>query len=162
MKQATLCFLLKEGDEGRELLLCLKKLGFGKGKWNAAGGRFDLAKGDKDIADTAIRETEEEINIKVKEFEKVAVFDFLYPEEKEWNQRVHVFFCSNWEGEPKESEEMAPRWFKEKEIPFDKMWADDKFWLPRILKGEKLKGRFLFKTRDVIAEKIINNVKSLN
>lgn len=160
MKEATLCLLIRGSQEGRELLLGLKKKGFGKGNWNAAGGRFDLLK-DKSIIDTAIRETEEEFGVKIKEFEKVAIFDFLFPKEKEWNQKVHIFLCKNWEGEPRESDEMAPRWFKEEEIPFSEMWVDDKFWLPRVLGGEKLKGKFLFKTREIISEQNIEAVENL-
>ena len=77
------------------MLLGRKKKGFGKGKWNAAGGMFDSLKGDRDIVDTAIRETEEEVGIKIRDLEKVAVFDFLFPKERYWNQRVHVFLCTN-------------------------------------------------------------------
>ena len=159
MKQATLCLLVKEDQKGRELCLGWKKFGFGKGNWNAAGGMFDLGK-DKSIIDTVVRETEEEFGVKIRDFEKVAVFNFLYPKEKEWDQEVHIFLCKSWEGEPKESDEMAPQWFKEKEIPFSEMWVDDKFWLPRILGGEKLKGKFIFETRKVFSKKIIKTVKS--
>jgi len=83
MKEATLCLLIKESQGERELCLGLKKKGFGKGNWNMAGGMLNLLK-DKGIVDTAIRETEEEFGVKIKDFEKVAVFNFLYPKEKEW------------------------------------------------------------------------------
>lgn len=161
MKQATLCLLIRGSQGKRKLCLGLKKKRFGKGKWNAAGGRFDPLK-DKNITDTAIRETEEEIGVKIKEFEKVAVFDFFFPKERRWNQRVHIFLCTNWEGEPRESEEMAPKWFREKEIPFNQMWVDDRFWLPRVLGGEKLKGEFLFETREIISEQNIEAVESFD
>ena len=39
----------------------MKKKGFGAFKWNEVGGKLDFKKGDKNIIDTAIRETEEEI-----------------------------------------------------------------------------------------------------
>ena len=32
-------------------------------------------------------------------------------------QRVHVFEAVSYEGEPKESEEMRPRWFQEENLP---------------------------------------------
>jgi len=57
---------------------------------------------------------------------------------------------------------MVPQWFREKEIPFDEMWVDDKFWLPRVLGGEKLKGKFLFKTREIISEQNIKTVEQLD
>ena len=45
---------------------------------------------------------------------------------------------------------MTPKWFKINEVPFDKMWPDDKFWLPRVLKGEKLKAKFVFGQDELI------------
>ena len=57
---------------------------------------------------------------------------------------VHIFQILDYEGEAKEYEEMRPRWFNKTEIPFDKMWSDDKYWLPLFLEGKKFKGRFLF------------------
>ena len=150
MRQTTLCFLIR-GERGNEqLLLAMKKKGFGQGKWNGMGGKLDFIRGDKNIFDTAIREMKEESGVKIKDIEKVAIFNFYFPYRKEWNQEVHVFVSRNWEGEPKESEEMKPKWFKIKEIPFEKMWPDDKFWLPKILKGEKLKAKFSFKPSELI------------
>jgi len=147
MKQATLCFLIKNDEE---ILLAMKKRGFGQGKWNGIGGKLDLNQGDKDIFDAALREMKEESGVAVKDMEKVAILNFYFPYQKRWDQEVHVFVSRNWEGEPKESEEIKPRWFKLKEIPFDKMWPDDKFWLPKILKGEKLRAKFSFKSGELI------------
>jgi hypothetical protein len=30
---------------------------------------------------------------------------------------------------------MAPQWFPIDAIPYDKMWPDDRFWLPLLLQG---------------------------
>jgi len=164
MKQATLCLLVKENQGDKEILLAMKKRGFGKGKWNGVGGKMDSKKGDKSIAAAAIRETQEEIGVKVKEMEKVAFLNFRFPyipekKQNEWNQDVHVFLVRDWEGEPIETEEMAPKWFKLTDIPFEKMWDDDKFWLPHIVEGRKLKARFVFREGEVINEK---NIKIIN
>ena len=144
MTQATLCLLVKDNQKEKELLLAMKKRGFGAGKWNGVGGKLDLEKGDADIIETAIRETEEEIGVKVEDLEKVAVLSFHFPYKKEWDQDVHVFLVRNWKGEPRESEEMLPKWFKVSEIPFNEMWDDDKFWLPKVLEGKRLKAKFTF------------------
>jgi hypothetical protein len=72
-----------------------------------------------------------------------------------------VFLAKKWEGEPIESEEMMPRWFKEKEIPFNEMWDDDKFWLPQILRGKKLKAEFVFKKGEKISGKTIEFIKKI-
>lgn len=164
MKQATLCILVKESLREKAILLAMKKKGFGVNRWNGVGGKFDPERGDKMIEDTALRETEEELGVKVKKMEKVAVFNFNYPylletDKKDW--QVHIFFAKNWKGEPVETEEMAPRWFKESEIPFNQMWPDDSIWLPKVLSGQKLTGNFFFKEGDLIAKHNIKIVKNL-
>ena len=152
MTQTTLCLLIRKNQDGEELLLAMKKRGFGKGKWNGVGGKEDPEKGDTDVTKTAVRETEEEIGVKIKKMEKVAVLSFYYPYKKGWDQDVHVFLVRDWQGEPVESEEMLPKWFKMNEIPFKEMWDDDRYWLPKILEGKKLKAKFTF----CPGEKVIN------
>jgi len=162
MRMASLCLLRRTHKGKKELLLGLKKKGFGRGKWNGFGGKFEPFKGDSSVLDTAIRETEEEAKIKARDLEKVAVFNFYYLNNNNWNQQVHIFLCNNWFGHPKESDEMKPAWFEEEKIPFDKMWADDKFWLPEILKGKKLKGEFTFRDKKIIYSKNVKVVKSFS
>jgi len=50
----------------------------------------------------------------------------------------------DWEGEIKETEEMKPKWFDINSIPYEEMWVDDKFWLPQVLEGKKIKAKFVF------------------
>ena len=163
MRQATLCFLVREVNGEKELLLAMKKKRFGVGKWNGVGGKLDFNKGDKDVFDTAIREMKEEIGVEIKNMERVAILNFHYPylenSEKEWP--VHVFLVKDWEGEPKESKEMRPKWFKVDEIPFDEMWPDDEFWLPKVLNGKKVKAKFIFKEGEIIESYNINEQKEI-
>ena len=154
MKQTTLCLLINEG----KILLAMKKRGFGVGRWNGSGGKFDAEK-DKNILDTAIRETKEEIGIEMINPEKVGLFHFYFPHKPEWDQDVHLFVAKKWQGELSESEEMMPKWFSIDEIPYDKMWDDDKFWLPHILKGKKLEADFTFEEGDKIKN---HNILILN
>ncbi len=149
MKQATLCFLIKENNNEKELLLAMKKRGFGEGKWNGVGGKFN-PEIDKNIIETAKRELKEEIGIDAKELKKVAILSFYFPYQADWDQDVHVFFAKEWQGIPEESEEVKPQWFKINEIPFDKMWSDDTLWLPKVLSGERLKAKFIFKEGELI------------
>jgi len=39
---------------------------------------------------------------------------------------------------------MLPKWFKINEIPYEKMWEDDKFWLPKVIEDHSVYGRVLF------------------
>lgn len=140
LRQATLCFLVKDN----QILLAMKKRGFGKDKWNGVGGKPNPG---EDIETTAIRETQEEIGVTPKSLKRVATLNFFFPPDlakKDWNQQVCVFLCDFWEGEPEESEEMKPEWFKFSDIPYKYMWVDDIHWLPKVLEGKKLTANFTF------------------
>ncbi len=39
---------------------------------------------------------------------------------------------------------MRPEWFSIENIPYDDMWADDPYWLPRVLEGDKVDFSFTF------------------
>jgi 8-oxo-dGTP pyrophosphatase MutT (NUDIX family) len=139
MKYSTLCIL----HRNKEILLAMKKRGFGVGRWNGVGGKVGP---DESIEDAVIRETEEEIGVRIEpgDLNKVAILHFNFINKPEWDQETHVYYISTWTGEPTESEEMKPQWYLETEIPFHSMWEDDPHWLPRIIKGEKVRGKFTF------------------
>jgi mutator protein MutT len=157
IQKATLVFLIKEGQgQIDNVCLAMKKRGFGKGRWNGTGGKVEPK---EKIKEAAIRETEEEIGVRVKNLKKRAKLSFNFPQNPEWNQKVYVYLCKDWQGEPKETEEMKPNWFKPNKLPFENMWPDDPFWLPEVIKGNLVKGSFKFGENDQILEK---NVKLTN
>jgi 8-oxo-dGTP pyrophosphatase MutT (NUDIX family) len=140
LRQVTLAFLLKDD----QILLALKKRGFGEGKWNGVGGKPMI---DETIIDAAIRETQEEIGVTPKNLKKVATLNFFYPKLpkfQDWDQQVVVFFIDDWEGEPVETDEMWPQWYSVHELPFSHMWPDDIHWLPKVLQGNVIKADFHF------------------
>lgn len=139
MKQVTLLFLVRDD----EILLAMKKRGFGEGRWNGCGGKVDPS---ETVEQAMIRETQEEIGVTPLVYEKVAVHDFIMEEHE--NFEAHAYICTEWQGEPTETEEMAPQWFRKSEIPYGRMWQDDIIWLPAILQGKKLKTRFTFDKAD--------------
>ncbi len=146
MKEATLCFLVKGRGGETEVLLGLKKRGFGEGKYNGFGGKV---KAGESLEGAVIRELKEETGVSARpeHVRKVGELDFSFPHAPGdgWDQRVHVFVADRWEGEPAESEEMRPAWFDAGSVPFGSMWQDDRHWLPLLLKGKKFRGRFVFK-----------------
>lgn len=162
MKNATLCFLLR----GDEVCLGMKKMGFGKGKWNGFGGKIGDREEIKDeTTEEAIRrEGLEEFKLTEMKVEKMVEIRFDFLHNPSWDHYVHVYVCRYWEGEPEESDELRPQWFKVSGIPFDLMWNDDRIWLPRILEGEKLRAHFVFGDKENIVEQkleIINDCRPL-
>ncbi len=139
MRQVTLCFLVKQD----EICIAMKKRGFGVGKWNGFGGKV----GDGEtIKQATIRELEEEAGVVAREQDLLAVarIKFWFNDKPKWNQEMHAFFIESWQGEPTESQEMKPSWFNKKDLPYDTMWVDDKYWLPQVLAGQKINAEFYF------------------
>jgi len=132
--------MLRDGDR---VLLGLKKSGFGEGYINGVGGKVDPGETPRQAA---VREIHEEIGVKIKQCERVAtiVFDDLFFKGVRRQLIMHCYVSSSWEGEPIETDEMKPEWFGADQIPYDRMWADDKFWLPQVLAEQKLEARFKF------------------
>jgi len=46
--------------------------------------------------------------------------------------------------------EMRPQWYTLDSIPFDDMWADDRFWFSRMVAGEPFYGYFTYRGLDTI------------
>lgn len=138
----TLLFLVKDD----QILLAMKKRGFGAGKWNGVGGKLEA---NESVEDALVRECQEEIGVTPLSWQKVAELDFVQDSTTEpWHMYVHAYITSDWTGEPTESEEMRPEWYPIDSIPYDDMWDDDRFWLKRALDGEKLYGEFTFDEQD--------------
>ncbi len=166
MRNSTLLFLIKKSSVGKitDICLAMKKRGFGMGRWNGTGGKVNEG---ESIEDATVRETEEEIGVKiddVSDLHKVAELAFTFATKPEWNQMVHVYFAEKWSGDIVESEEMKPQWFNVSNIPFKDMWPDDIFWLPKVLGGDKVKASkvkadFTFGDGDVILEQKVEVVE---
>lgn len=137
MIKASLIFLVKDN----KVLLAMKKRGFGEGKWNGVGGKKNQ---NETIQESAKREANEEIGVKINKLKKVAFLSFKFLEKAEWNQHVTIYLSTNWSENPKETEEMALKWFLIDKIPYDQMWDDDILWLPKVLDGKIVEGHFLF------------------
>ncbi len=155
-KVYTLLFLRKDN----EILLAMKKRGFGTGKWNGVGGKIEP---NETIEQALVRETQEEINVTPLKYSKVAEQDFLMnvDTDKPNHMYVNVYVCSQWQGEPIESEEMAPKWYNISDIPYDDMWQDDPHWLPQVLDGKKIVGDYTFASDDSMLTHNVKEVKEL-
>lgn len=143
--KATLMFVVKAGS----VLLIEKKRGHGAGKVNGPGGKIDP--GETPL-ECAIRETEEELLISVKNPHKAAELWFQmsdYP-----SILCHVFLAEEYEGTPAETEEAVPLWMPLDKVPYDRMWEDDRHWLPLVLAGKSLLGKFVFEGEVMVSKEI--------
>jgi 8-oxo-dGTP diphosphatase len=133
----TLCFLLRDADSGTEVLLGLKRTGFGTGKIVGIGGHVEAGESD---AEAVVREVWEEAGIVVlqEDLAHAGVVEFVFPTRPEWNMYCRLFTTRRWEGEPAESPEITPEWFDVESLPLDRMWQDAEHWLPAALAGETL------------------------
>ncbi|GBG77136.1 hypothetical protein CBR_g23462 [Chara braunii] len=141
-KLLTLVIVEKNG----RLLLGRKKRGFGEGYYNGFGGKVEDG---ENIRESAARELEEEALIKPLDMNRRGILIFHF-DDKPLPWEVHVFHVADYEGVPGETEEMAPEWFEKDDIPFEKMWADDRFWYPEFLNGRKFWGEFYFRNTHIL------------
>ena len=142
VKPLTLCLV----HDDTHILLGMKKRGFGAGRWNGFGGKVNLG---ETIEAAARRELFEECGLQAEVLEKRGVLRFEFAASPE-TLEVHVFGVVKYGGQPVETEEMRPHWFRLTDIPFDKMWPDDRHWLPLYLEGKRLDGRFYFLDADTL------------
>lgn len=152
-KILTLCIV----HQHPQILLGMKKRGFGAGRWNGFGGKVEEK---ETIEDAAKREIQEEAGIVVGTLEKLGIVDFEFKGNSEIFE-VHIFKTRNFSGEPTESDEMKPQWWDIDEIPFKEMWPDDIYWMPLFLDGKKFKGKFIFGESDIILEQELSEVKEI-
>ena len=134
----TLVILMKDD----EVLLGEKKRGFAKGTFNGIGGKQDPG---ETIEQAMIRETQEEIGVTPIEYELMGKIHFdVYYKGERVNMYLNIYKSEVFDGEPVETEEMIPTWFKRENIPFEKMLQDDKLWWPYLLSDKKFVGDVKF------------------
>ena len=131
----------------------MKKARFGAGKYNGFGGKVEDG---ETIAEAAVREMREEagVHVRQEDLERVGHLTFLFPYRRDWEQVVHVYMVRTWRGVPRESEEMAPAWFRVEDIPYGQMWDDDLYWLPRVLSGERVRATFVYQADNQTVESV--------
>ena len=138
---ATLMFVVKAG----KVLLIHKKRGLGAGNINGPGGRIEA---DETPMACAIRETQEELCITPHNVKPGGEL-FFHAEDM---PRIHayIYTANDYTGTPTETEEAIPLWTPLDQIPFDRMWEDDRYWLPMVLNGKRITGWFSFEGESLL------------
>lgn len=136
--EITLLLMIKDG----KILLGEKKKGFGKGKLNGPGGKIEPGETPEQ---GMIRETKEEVGVIPITYKEMGTVEFVeWYKGEEQNVIFYLYVGTEYEGELKESDEIKPYWFDLNEIPYDKMFEDDLYWMPKVLSGNKVKAFFKY------------------
>lgn len=135
-EKATILFVRTDGM----LLLIHKLQGMGAGLLNGPGGRIEPT--DPSPAAGAVREAQEELCITPTGVRQAGELWFEFT--NGYSLRCHVFTASGYEGVPTSTPEAIPLWVDERHVPYERMWTDDRIWMPLMLAGRPFLGRFLF------------------
>ncbi len=144
--RANLLFIVRDD----KILLIRKKRGFGAGKINGPGGKVDP---DETPLAAASRETFEELGITPLAAEQRGELHFQFLDG--YSLHCAVFLAHDFAGEPRETEEAVPLWTPLDQIPYDEMWADDRHWLPFLIRGAHFEGYFDFDGDEMLSHEII-------
>ncbi len=132
---ATIVFIIKDG----RILLIEKKRGLGAGKINGPGGKIDAG---ETALEAAVRETQEELMVTPHAPRKLGELRFSMSDCPDI--LCHVYRADDFSGTPTETDEAVPVWTALDEIPYHRMWEDDRHWLPLLLNEQSFLGRFVF------------------
>ena len=142
---ATLMFV----HQGDRVLLIEKLTGIGQGKINGPGGKIDPGETPEQCV---IRECQEELHITCLDPIKRGELWFAMSDLPDIH--CHVYTATEFTGTPTATIEANPYWCQIDEIPFERMWEDDSYWLRQVLNGETFDGRFLFTEEKIIAHDV--------
>lgn len=143
--RANLLFVVRGG----EVLLIRKKRGIGAGKINGPGGKIDPG---ESAVDSALREVEEELLIRVSDPVEMGELSFQFTDGMAMH--VVVFRASHFTGTPTETDEAIPLWFPIENIPFEEMWEDDRHWLRQMIAGQRFRAWFAFDDDRMLTHKV--------
>jgi 8-oxo-dGTP diphosphatase len=144
-ERAVLCFV----RDGAALLLIHKKTGLGAGKVNAPGGRIEPG---ESAEAAAVREVREEVRVEASGLREVGELYFQFCDG--FSLHGTVFFASEHVGTPVATREADPFWCPIAEIPYERMWEDDRYWLPLALEGSRFRAFFVFDGDRMLSRRI--------
>jgi 8-oxo-dGTP diphosphatase len=138
-------FLVKED----RVILGLRKqvsLGLGDQLISGIGGKVGDNPGleKESYSEAIVREIKEETGVTITKFHECGEITFLFPAKPKWDQFVKIYIIEDWQGEPIEAEKIQPISFAINDLPFTKMWADNQYWVPKVLNGEHITATILY------------------
>jgi 8-oxo-dGTP diphosphatase len=153
VKRTTLIFVFDR--PGNKLLMIEKKRGQGAGKWNVPGGKIAAS---ESAAEAAVRECIEETGIEPHSIKEAGLLEFYFPESDSWDNTCSVFTAEQFSGELTPSnDECDAHWVSLDEIPYEKMWDDDRLWVPLLMTGKRFHRVYWFDKNDHMAREEIRD-----
>ena len=150
-KKFTLISVVKN----EQILLGMKKRGFGLGRYTLLGGKVEEG---ETIEEGAQREAFEESNLELKDLRQIATINFSWQNKKNPDMEVYLFRANDFSGTLEENDEIKPEWFEIKNIPYKKMWEDNTYWLPYFLKNKNFKADFILGDNDKVISHQITEI----
>ena len=134
--RVVLCLPIRRGSEGAQVLLGLKRRGFGAGRIVAPGGKIEPGENPRDAA---VRELFEETSLvaETASLSPAARVYFRFPRNRAADMDCTVFLTTVFSGPAVPSAELVPAWYPVGDLPLAGMWDDSALWLGRILAGER-------------------------
>ena len=136
-RSVVLCFLFRESAAGREVLLGLKKTGFGAGRIVTLGGGIEPGETE---AQAAVREVAEESGVVVgaAQLTQLGRIRWRFPAQPAADMDATIFTAVEWTGTPQSTAEVDPAWYPVDNLPWDGMWDDARHWLGSVIAGDQL------------------------
>lgn len=136
-RPVVLCFLFRETAAGSEVLLGLKKTGFGSGRIVTLGGGVEPGETE---AQAAVREVAEEsgVVVGVAQLTRLGRIRWRFPSQPAADMDAAIFTAAEWTGTPQPTPEVDPAWYAVDDLPWDGMWDDARHWLGSVIAGDQL------------------------
>jgi len=143
MKKASLVLIARNGWG-----LFGRKQGspeIGEGTLNGPGGKMELI--DKTILDCALRETWEELGIRLdkERMKKVSIITFYARGKPSFE--VHIYLTRFYRGKPRVTKSMIPERHRLALIPWGRFLESDKKWMPKLLRGKSFNANVYYREK---------------
>jgi len=131
--QTVTCLILR----GDEILLQERPAGrIWAGMLNGPGGKVDAG---ETPAQAVVREVHEETGLAIVDPQPRGALTLHIPARQPLVLRVDIFVVKTFAGDAVEREG-ALSWHNRHRLPFDRMWADQRYWLAAVLDGFSVEG----------------------
>ncbi|MBP2217455.1 8-oxo-dGTP diphosphatase [Arthrobacter sp. CAN_C5] len=136
-RHVALCFLFRTTEAGNEVLLGLKKSGFGAGRIVTLGGGVEPG---ETAAQAAVREVAEEsgVVVDVVNLTQLGRVRWRFPSQPAADMDAEIFTAVEWSGTPEPTVEVEPAWYPVNDLPWEGMWEDAQHWLGSVIDGTPL------------------------